>query len=139
MQKKKKDGRHFGIGMASVLMIVMILALTTFGILSLVSALSDRQTTKRITALTRDYYEAEKAIQGQLIEVDATLLNGEDPFAEDGTLHLIQKMQGERQIHVVLQKKNPEEGFYDIIRYELENTGEWSPDDELHIWDGGDQ
>lgn len=138
MRKEKKEDRHFGIGMASVLMIVMIVALTTFAVLSLVSALSDQQTTERITALTSEYYEAEKAMQLQLAEVDSALLQGEEIFAEDGTLHLFEKISEERQLHVILQKGSPDEQFYDIICYELENTRDWNPDDELHIWDGGE-
>lgn len=138
MRKEAKNGRHFGIGMASVLMIVVILALTTFSILSLVSAQSDWQTSKRVLALTSDYYEAEKEIQHQLAEIDYALSMGESLFDESESLHLIEKMDGERQLHVVIQKRNQEGDFYDIIRYELENIRDWSPDEKLHIWDGGD-
>ena len=139
MNKEKKNIQHSGIGMASVLMIVMVLALTTFGILALVSAYSDHQTSRRVISLTADYYNAEKEMQRQIAEVEIALKKGEDPFSVNGTLDLIEKMGEDRQLHVTLRKKDEDEsGIYDIIRYELENISEWSPDNELHIWDGGD-
>ncbi len=58
-ERKEEAGgmsKGTGVGMASILLIVIVLAFTTFGILSLVSALSDVRMSGKAHATAAAYY-----------------------------------------------------------------------------------
>lgn len=132
MKRKKEQG--LGVGTASVLMIVMVLAFTTFGILSLVSARADREMSSKAAELAGDWYAAEGRMQEQLAKIDAQLAAGAAVFDADGLLELTEPVREGQELQVCLR---PAGDGYEIVRYELVNTGEWNPDNGLNIWDGG--
>lgn len=134
--RERKSG--IGVGMASVLMIVMVLAFTTFGILSLVSARADSELSRKSKALAASWYAAEGRMQEQLAELDMALKAGEDRFAQDGTLELTEPAGEGRVLQVSLEKTDENaENRYKIVKYELVNTNEWNPDSGFEVWDGG--
>ncbi len=131
---RRKNEWGIGVGTASVLMIVMVLAFTTFGILSLVSARADRELSRKASALAEAWYAAEGRMQEQLAGVEERLASGEDIFGQDGALELTETVREGQELQVCLR---PTADGYEIVRYELVNTGEWNPDNGLDIWDGG--
>lgn len=66
-------GRRIGTGASSVLMIFVVLCLTAFGVLSLVSARADRHLTDRAQAAAEAYYAADAAVEETLAAIDAAL------------------------------------------------------------------
>ena len=62
MSRNTYSGPNAGVGMASVIMIALVLALTTFGILSLVSARADAAMSRKARENAEAYYEAEEGL-----------------------------------------------------------------------------
>ena len=61
------------IGLPSILLIFVILCLVSFGVLSLVSANSDLQLSKKILARTTNYYETCNEVEEMLADVQQQL------------------------------------------------------------------
>ena len=161
--KKREDqetGHGTGVGMASVLMIVIVLALTSFGILALVSARADSAMSRRTEEFTVAYYAAEGRMAGQLADIDAGLADGTVQFSQNGRIELVEEVREGQELRAVLrptdagtetagtaatgdadsesEKGLSEQGLrYEIIKYGLVNTGEWNPEEEIKVWDGG--
>ena len=73
-------------------------------------------------------------MQEQLAKIDAQLAAGAAVFDADGLLELTEPVREGQELQVCLR---PAGDGYEIVRYELVNTGEWNPDNGLNIWDGG--
>ncbi len=128
----EKQGNGIGIGMASVLVIVVTLAFTTFGILSLATARADLEMSRKAASLVEDWYAAEGRMQERFAEIDGRLAAGNAVFT-DGMLELKETVRGGQELQAVLR---PAAGGYEVVSYELVNTGEWSPDSGMNIWGG---
>lgn len=128
-----------GVGMASILLIVMVLAFTTFGVLSLVSAMTDMRMSRKSLATAAAYYQAEGQLQEQLAELDAGLLAGTAEIPEHGLWELKADVQGIQQLLLIVERKEPSEGEgrYQVLWQRLVNTVEWNPEPGVDIWDGG--
>ena len=68
---KRRPG---GMGASSILMIFVVLALTTFGILSFLSARADLRLTERAADHTVAYYKADRAVEDTLAAIDDALV-----------------------------------------------------------------
>lgn len=134
-----EKARGTGVGMASVLMIVMVLAFTTFGILSLVSASADARLSQKSEEVTAAYYEAEGQIQEQIANLDAVLLSDPSGFREGEIIQLAENTGENTQLQVSLQiTDSSEQSRYRILQHRLVHTNSWIPDDGLNVWDGGE-
>ncbi len=130
--------RGTGVGLASVLLIVMTLAFTTFGILSLVSARADANTSRKMAENIKAYYGAEGRLQEQLSKLDEELSLGSAASPENGRWELIEEVREGQELRLRLEPATSgEAGRYRILGQELVNTGEWNPDTGFEIWDGG--
>lgn len=132
-EKRTDHGR--GVGAASILMIVMVLAFTTFGVLSLVSALADARMSRRAVERVSAYYEAEGRLQQQLADFDAALAAGTEPEPVDGLWVLKEDVVEGQRLELTLRKSAG--AGYEILMQKVVNTGEWNPDTGFEIWDGG--
>lgn len=129
-----------GVGMASILLIVMVLAFTTFGVLSLVSAMSDVRMSRKASATAAAYYQAEGRLQKQLAELDADLLAGRAEIPEQGLWELKEDVQEVQQLLLIVENQEEAgkgEGRYRVLWQRLVNTVEWNPGPGVNIWDGG--
>ena len=127
-----------GVGLASVLLIVMTLAFTTFGILSLVSARADANTSRKMTESLRAYYAAEGRLQEKLSKLDGELALGNGTLLEEGSLELQENVREGQQLLLILEPSTKgDQGRYRVLGQRLVNTGEWNPDAGFEIWDGG--
>lgn len=124
-----------GVGMASVLMIVTVLALTCFGLLALSSARADRASAARTENFTAAYYAAEGRLQQRLAELDAELaLN--DAVLEESAELVEQVREGQE---LVLRLDPPTDGGrYTVASCTLVNIGEWGDDEIFNLWNEGD-
>ncbi len=138
MRKDTHSNPHAGVGMASVMMIVLVLALTTFGVLSLVSARADETLSRKATENIRAYYEAEGRLAEQLADLDGDLAAGRKQMPKEGSLTLTEEVQDGRKLVLELAGPGPGcGGRFEVLSLRLVNTTEWTPDESLEIWDGG--
>lgn len=72
---KKSQGAGMGVGSSSILAIFVVLCLTAFATLSLVSSRADAKLTQKSVDATTDYYEADCAAEQRLAELAATVAN----------------------------------------------------------------
>lgn len=70
---KQKDSFHPNIGASSILMIFVVLCLTTFGVLSLVTANADKKISTKNAETVQSYYKAGGQVESRLQELDASL------------------------------------------------------------------
>lgn len=150
-----------GVGAASILMIFVMLCVTVFGILSFSSARSDWKLTEKNADAVQRYYTADAQAQALLQELDQRLiqLTAENPgwgaaelaaaltgsvlqnarFAPSSTpTHLIAIVPAgeiqELQIELSISASQPQ---YQVVRYQLLPSAEWSGDDQpLQVWQG---
>ena len=71
-----------GTGVPSILMIFVVLALTTFAVLSFTSARADYKLTEKNCKYIMDYYSADKEAQTIIAEVDCILAGNRGTDAE---------------------------------------------------------
>jgi hypothetical protein len=69
----KKGGIHLSIGGSSILVIFVILTLTTFATLSLVSANADFNLSRKTMSASTEYYTADSQAEEMLMQIDTTL------------------------------------------------------------------
>lgn len=124
-----------GVGMASVLMIVTVLALTCFGLLALSSARADSASADRTENFTAAYYAAEGRLQERLAQLDAELA-ARDAVLEEASELMEWVREGQE---LVLRLEPPTDGGrYTIASCTLVNTGEWGGDEIFNLWSEGD-
>lgn len=129
-----------GVGIASILMIVMIMAFTTFGVLSLVSAMSDIRMSRKALTAAAAYYEAEGRLQEQLSGLDARLLNGTAEIPKNGLWELKEDVQEVQQLLLIVEMTDASSeggGRYRVLWQRLVNTVEWNPGPGIDVWNGG--
>ena len=134
-----KGNKGAGVGMASILLIVMVLAFTTFGVLSLVSAVTDAGMSKKAADTAAAYYKAEGELQKQLAVLDGDLLAGRAEIPEQGLWELKTDVQEVQQLLLIVEHRE-EDGSnkrFRVLWQRLVNTMDWNPDPGIDIWDGG--
>lgn len=81
MARKNKFSTNPGTGISSILMIFVVLCITTFGVLSFVSARADLRLTEVNVDTVEKYYGAQRDAQRTLAELDALLLKARGSLA----------------------------------------------------------
>lgn len=163
--KQSQGKRGFGsMGASSVLMIFVVLCLTTFGVLSLVSAKADLRLTDKTLAAAEEYYAADAEVEILLSRIDAALAAIRRDFdagagLEDDywrlTSQQLQQIDGVsadeknvsfsvpvgefREIAVSLSLHSPETASHYTVQSRTlrdTRTGEELDDDFINIWPG---
>lgn len=132
---------HPGVGASSILLIIVVLSLTTFGVLTLVSARNDRTLTARAVETAAAYYAADKAAQTQLMEIDMALLSGRAPLeipgltALDGAqgAYTFRCETGDSRAVSVVVRIDPGEKRCAVVSYKLVQLSEWSSPTAFHL------
>lgn len=143
-----------GVGVSSILMIFLVLCLTSFGVLSLFSARSDWNLTRKNRESVLNYYAADAKVQQVLRQIDAKLrepgarANPADVFdglSVEGTKLSVGRTKeigfsipvGDSQRLEVSVLPEASGQSYRITRYRLAAAGEWNGDDRhLEVWQG---
>lgn len=133
MSKNSQTQYRVGTGASVMLLIFMVMSLATLGILSLMSARSDREMSMRSARYAQGYYQAQDSAQRRMAQLaqdirgmDAQALaayardNGLD-FA-DGRLRFSVDASYDRQLDIVLAV---EEDGLRLVSSALVNTGDW--------------
>ncbi|WP_444642742.1 hypothetical protein ACRQU7_00100 [Caproiciproducens sp. R1] len=88
---RRKGNFHLGVGASSILMIFVVLCLTTFGILSYVTANADNKISTKNAETVENYYTATAIAEQKLQKIDEALLSArEDAAKAAGGIALIQ-------------------------------------------------
>ena len=135
------------VGGSSLLVVFGVLCLTVFALLSLSTVRADLRLAETSRQAVTDYYAAVNEAQ----EILARLRGGEFPenveiVSTDYAGWPSGRGQSEysyavpisdvRELQVEVRIDWNEPGKYEILRYQVVNTGDWSADDGLEIWDG---
>ncbi len=128
----KRHTYSANIGMTSLLLIFIVLSLVSFSVLSLSSALADRNLTDKIAGKTAAYYEASNAAQERIAGIDEALHlmylgNTKDEYLEnagDSSSFSI-AVSDNQALEVklkILYPENKDGAFYSVERYCLVTT-----------------
>ena len=128
-----KTSSSAGVGASSIMLIIVVLCLTLFGVLSYVTARNDAALSARTLESVQRYYEADAEAQRSLMAIDEWLEGGMQGQPEglalvdvgDGTVAFSVAADGGHALRVVLRIAD---GSYTIERYSYENIGTWSAD-----------
>lgn len=152
--KRAQTEYRVGTGASSLLMLLVILSLTTLGILSFTSADADLRLTERNARMVEAYHEAQSAFEEALSLVDeylclvpadsdfrATLPDGsigraDYVWQEDGTLLLSVDAGFDRSLQGTLCLFPKDAERWKLVRYALVNAGTWQPEEDLMLFTG---
>lgn len=144
---KKKEISGIQIGTSSLILIFVVLCLTIFSVLSLMSSMSDMRLAQKSLSATEEYYKADSLAEKKLKEIDmiiestyaleekmgeiydpATgLISYEIPINEHQVLCV--------ELEVISRAKDGEKR-YNITKWQEVNKGEYEIDDSLPVWTG---
>ncbi len=79
---RRKENFHLGVGASSILMIFVVLCLTTFGILSYVTANADNKISTKNAETVENYYAATAITEQKLQKIDEALLSAREDAAK---------------------------------------------------------
>lgn len=157
-----KRNAAVSVGGSSILVVFILLCLTTFATLSLVSANADKKLTDKTAQAVEEYYTADAKAEEILSVIDGCLFmamtgasSKEDyletagplissinkPVAIDGDLISYSVPINENQeLQVVLRVLYGSDTgkLFERVGWKSVNTSEWEPEDESFVlWDGG--
>lgn len=132
------------LGGSSLLTVFAVLCLTVFALLSLSTVRADLRLAQRSRQAVQDYYAADAQAQ----EVLARLRTGQ-PLPEGVPVETVSvdyadhgeeihsyavPISDTQELQVEVRIDTPDD--YEVLRWQVVNTGEWSFDGGLEIWDG---
>ncbi len=134
----KRPPSNAGVGASSILLIIVVLCLTLFGVLSYVTARNDMALTGRTQQSVQDFYTADAAAQRALMAVDEWIQNGMtgEPAGveltrEGDALSFAVTAGDTHALRVTLRLSG---GGYTIESYRYENIAEWTADDTINLF-----
>ena len=129
------------IGITSLTVILCVLCLTVFAVLTLTTAISERELAEKRAEVTSDYYAAENEAAKLVNELQIAWEIGADlqEIAEkngiviENDIFRFQKAIDEAQeLNVVLRLEN---GF-EIEAWQIVSVVDWTPDESIQVWNG---
>ncbi len=128
------------VGGSSLLVIFAVLCLTIFALLSLSTVLADSRLGDASAEAVSAYYEADCRAE----EILARIRAGEVP---EGTIWTLTDagnvcsygcpISDTQTLAVEVRVDGPDD--YEILRWQAVSTAEWTPNDHLEVWDGGEE
>lgn len=132
------------LGGSSLLTVFAVLCLTVFALLSLSTVRADLRLAQRSRQAVQDYYAADAQAQEILarLRTGAPLPEGVSvetvsvDYADHGEeIHSYTvPIADTQELQVEVRMDAPDD--YEVLRWQVVNTGEWSFDGGLEIWDG---
>ena len=117
-----------GLGASSILLIIVVLCLTAFGALTLMTARVDWKLTERTSQAQIAYYEADASAQAAIAQLDAWIRCGSGSAAgwtqTDGRYAQTFPVGGDGLVLEVIVEAG--DGGLRIERYRTKNEGEWN-------------
>lgn len=145
----KRHQKSAGIGGALILIIFIVMTITNFSVLTLVSAQNELREVKKSSEIATSYYNAEKEAAVKLSEIKATLNNVTDnaeissivsekgasvKTTPDGVeISFKVSIDENRSLLTVVNYQN---NTFDVISQKIVSEKQIIIDDGLDIWDG---
>jgi hypothetical protein len=124
MSKKAASRSAVGVGLSTLVTIMVAVLLTTFSVLALVSARADLRLSSRVATSTQSYYAADGEAEQWLAEVDAFARGGHADFTAD-LLAAGYQVEVRDDGHVRLAETFPIDDKRDlIVEITLDSAGE---------------
>ena len=129
------------IGITSMTVILCVLCLTVFSVLTLSTALSEQKFSEKRAIATQNYYAAEAEAAAMVNELQETWESGADIYvfakkqgiAVEGNIFRFHKsIDAGQELQAELHLSD---GF-EIKKWQVVSTADWTPDESLHVWDG---
>ena len=129
------------IGIVSMTVILCVLCLTVFSVLTLSTALSERNLSVKRAEAMKEYYKAETIaadlVNGLITSSDAAAFAEENHIkmrTEEGNqiYHFVWPIDESQELSVELLLNET----WKITRWQVIPTADWTPDDSLPVWDG---
>ena len=146
-ENSAKKPPKMNIGSSSLVVIFSVLCLTVFSVLSLSSSLVEKKLAETGAEAVRKYYEADFKASSLAEDVYMSYaLTGEAAsFAEEAGFKALDTPEGEyvsysvtiderQALSVVLKFSDSK---MTVEEWQTIQTGEWTPDDSIDVWDGG--
>lgn len=146
---EKRSGRSAGIGGSLILIIFIVLTITVFSVLTLVSSQNEIGTVKKTAEIAAAYYNAEKEAALKTAEIKSAVSGIDDSQSiadislEKGAAASVTpegvnitfkvKIDDNRSIETVLHAAN---GDITVFSQKIVSEKEFIIDDDLPIWDG---
>lgn len=158
--------RGIGAGSASILVILVVLCLTTFATLSLVSARADLRLSRRTAQTLTDYYAADYTATALLVQLSGALetvdpSHGEQVYLslcaerlsnqldtltlerqEGLTARFLVPIDGRRALSAAFQVVYPPRqngARLWLLEWKTVDTAEWEGDESIGLWQGGEE
>lgn len=117
---KENHKLNVGTGASSILMIFVVLCLTTFGILSLVSSRADLHLTQANAKSVEEYYYADSKLELELADLDGALLRAgamtEAYLSQDAYINLdLIGAQDENEVYWYFARQYIKEALGDVV------------------------
>ena len=137
----EKKTPKISIGITSMTVILCVLCLTVFSVLTLSTALSERDFAEKRATVTKEYYAAETEAIKLVNETKTALAKGEDMqafaeqngiVAEENVFRFQKTIDDGQELDVVLRLTDR----VDIEVWKVVSTADWTPDESLNVWDG---
>jgi bacillopeptidase F (M6 metalloprotease family) len=123
------------IGSASILLLFAVLSLTVLAALSLLSANSQMRLARRSADVVTSYYAADTLateIYGDVIAGDLSRVKVVDADGITNYNYTI-RIDDSQSLDVSLTGAD---GAVTVSRWKIIESGEWTPDDDILVWDG---
>ena len=131
-----------GIGSASLVLIFTVLCFSIFTLISFTAAENDMALARAEAALVKGYYEADalafliasdiaaaRTIPASLRGTD--IHSGWDEDLMAMTAEFSRAIAGQKELYVKIAVHG---GTYDILVWQMRDTGEWQNDTSLRVW-----
>jgi len=129
------------IGITSLTVILCVLCLTVFSVLTLSTALSERDFAEKRATAAEEYYAAEAEAAKLVNEMKTAFAKGDDLYvfaenngilAEGNIFRFCKTIDEGQDLNVVLRLTDQ----ITIEEWKVVSTADWTPDDSLSVWDG---
>ena len=140
MTERKSGGVTPGI--VSLVVIFVVLAVSVFAVLSLVTAQNEYMLAEATAKGVEQYYAAEYAASDVAVQAKLRFAGGQ-PLGQiaselglqfkDGTLCGSFPVGDKQALEIALADKG---GALEITVWQLVRTADWSPDDNIEVWEG---
>ena len=131
-----------GLGISSLVLVLVTVSLVGFGALNWLVARNDQDLTQKNIQYETAYYGADAKMQRIIGEVDKTLKSGDSRNSlsqygkiEADELLLTVDIDDDQQLVAVLNLNGQD---YQIQTYKVVNTREWDATKELNVWKAQD-
>jgi len=139
---------RINIGILSLVVIFSVLCLAIFSVLALSSAIVEKNLSEKGAASVEEYYEADfKAAEyADRLKELYNLTGGFEDISIDLSLEIRDTLDSRQVSYTVPINENQaisviiefSDDKIKIEEWKVVQTGEWTPDDSLNVWDGGD-